>query len=131
MDVQRQVRGFLDDLEDGDPALDADLVFYLCRNGYEIDDSEPLVAALEEAHLAVFGERSGRPEPYRYDVSADTSILDEYGIPSLTYGPGGIRKDGVYDVYDQFGELISIDNLMKCTKVYALSAAAMCGVSGV
>lgn len=130
MDVKRQVRAFLDDLSDADPDLETELAFYLCRNGYEIEDSEPLVTAIDEAHLAVFGARSARPEPYRYDVSADTSILDEYGIPSLTYGPGGIRKDGVYDVYDQFGELISIDNLVKCTKVYALSAATLCGITG-
>ena len=128
MDVQRQVRRFLDDIEDADPELATELAFYLCRNGYEIDDSEPLVQTVDRAHMAVFGERSGRPEPYRYDVSADTSILDEYGVPSLTYGPGGIRKDGVYDVYDQYGELISIDNLVKCTKVYALSAAEICGI---
>lgn len=63
MDVQRQVRGFLDDLKDRDQALDAELSFCLCRNGYEIEDSEPLVAALEDSHLAVFGERSGRPSP--------------------------------------------------------------------
>ena len=81
MDVQRQIRGFLDDLEDDDPELTAELAFYLCRNGYEIDDSEPVVQAVENAHLAVFGERSGRPEPYRYDVSADTSILTSTAFP--------------------------------------------------
>lgn len=127
MDVQRQIRGFLDDVEDRDPELETELSFYLCRNGYEIEDSEPVVQAVDRAHVAVFGKQSSPLEPYRYDVSADTSILDEYGVPSLTYGPGGIRKDGVYDVYDQYGELISIDNLVKCTKVYALSAADICG----
>ncbi len=82
---------------------------------------------MEQAHRAVFGARSQPVEPYRYDVSADTSILHEYGVPSLTYGPGGIRKDGVYDVYDQYGEVVSIDNLVRCTKVYALCIANICG----
>jgi acetylornithine deacetylase len=127
MDLRRQVRDFLDGLEDGDPALATELDFYLCRNGYEIGDDEPLVQTVEAAHRAVFDESPGRPEPYRYAVSADTSILHDYGVPALTYGPGGVRKDGVYDVYDQYGELVSIDNLMACTKVYALSAVDFCG----
>ena len=77
------------------------------------------MGTVERAHRAVFGTGSHKVEPYRYDVSADTSILHEYGVPALTYGPGGIRKDGVYDVYDQYGEIVSIDNLVSCTKVYA------------
>ncbi len=127
MDIHRQVRGFLDDLRDEDPELETELSFFLCRNGYEIDDDEPLVQTVERAHQAVFGEPSHQVEPYRYDVSADTSILHEYGVPALTYGPGGIRKDGVYDVYDQYGEIVSIDNLVSCTKVYAGCIAEICG----
>ena len=75
----------------------------------------------------MFGRPSSPLEPFRYDVSADTSILHEYGVPALTYGPGGIRKDGVYDVYDQYGELISIANLVQCTQVYALCIVDICG----
>lgn len=127
LDVRREIQAFLDDLQDSNPDLETDFEFYLCRNGYEIDDSEPLVETVERSHAAVFGTSSGRPEPFRYDVSADTSILHEYGVPSLTYGPGGIRKDGAYDVYDQYGELVSIDNLMECTQVYAICAIDSCG----
>ena len=43
-------------------------------------------------------------------------------MPALTYGPGGIRRDGGYSVYDEFGELVAIDNLARCTRVYALAA---------
>lgn len=127
MDVQRQVRAFLDGLEDRDARLATELQFYLCRNGYEISDDEPVVRSVDTAHRAIFGEAPREPERYRYDVSADTSILHDYGVPALTYGPGGIRKDGVYDVYDQYGELVSIQNLLDCTNVYALSAVELCG----
>ncbi len=127
MDIHRQVRGFLDDLREADPVLETELSFFLCRNGYEITDDEPLVQTVERAHQTVFGAKSNRPEPYRYDVSADTSILHEYGVPALTYGPGGIRKDGVYDVYDRYGEVVSIDNLVRCTQVYAQCIAEICG----
>ena len=126
MDIHRQVQGFLDDLQDADPMLETDLSFYLCRNGYEIDDTDPLVKTVESAHRAILGSPSEPVEPFRYDVSADTSILDEYGVPSLTYGPGGIRKDGVYDVYDKHGEVVSIENIERCAQVYALCIADIC-----
>jgi acetylornithine deacetylase len=126
-DVRREVRAFLDDVRATDPDLESELSFFLCRNGYEIGDDEPVVRAVESAHRAILGDEPGRPEKYRYDVSADTSILHEFGVPGLTYGPGGIRRDGGYSVYDDFGELVSIDNLLACTKVYALAALELTG----
>ncbi|HEY3522813.1 MAG TPA: M20/M25/M40 family metallo-hydrolase [Candidatus Limnocylindrales bacterium] len=124
-EVRRQLRDFLDDVRAKDPALESELSFFLCRNGYEIDDDEAVVRAVDDAHLAIVGATAGRPERYRYDVSADTSILHEFGVPGLTYGPGGIRRDGGYSVYDDNGELVSIENLVACTKVYALAALAL------
>jgi acetylornithine deacetylase/succinyl-diaminopimelate desuccinylase-like protein len=124
-DVRRQLRSFLDEVRAADPELESELSFFPCRNGYEIGDDEPVVQAVDAAHRAVVGGEAGRPERYRYDVSADTSILYEFGVPGLTYGPGGIRRDGGYSVYDEFGELVSIDNLVACTKVYARAALAL------
>jgi hypothetical protein len=46
-------------------------------------------------------------------------------VPSLTYGPGGLRRDGGRSVYDEHGELVSIDNLATCTRVYARAAARL------
>jgi acetylornithine deacetylase/succinyl-diaminopimelate desuccinylase-like protein len=123
--VQRELADFLADVRRRRPELETQLDFFLCRNGYEIGDDEPVVRAVESAHDAVIGGVPGRPERYRYDVSADTSILSEFGVPGLTYGPGGIRRDGGYSVYDEHGELVSIDNLIRCTRVYARSAVEL------
>ena len=125
MDVRRQLQAELASIRREDPALATELTLYLCRNGYEIEDAEPVVQAIEAAHTDVFGEIAGRPDRYRYDVSADTSILHEFGVPALTYGPGGIRRDGGKSVYDQFGELVSIQNILLCTRVYARAAARL------
>lgn len=131
MDVRRQLGGFLADLRRESPELATELTLYLCRNGYEIEDDEPVVAAMEAAHAEVFGEIPGRPERYRYDVSADTSILHEFGVPAITYGPGGLRRDGGRSVYDEHGELVSIENLLTCTRVYARAAARLTGAARV
>ncbi len=125
MDVRRELQRELLRIRQEDPALATELTLYLCRNGYEVDDSEPVVHAIEEAHADVFGEVPGRPERYRYDVSADTSILHEFGVPAITYGPGGLRRDGGRSVYDEFGELVSIKNILLCTRVYARAAARL------
>lgn len=125
MDVRRQLARELAAIRRDAPELATELTFYLCRNGYEIEDDEPVVATMAAAHRSVVGSVSGRPERYRYDVSADTSILHEFGVPALTYGPGGIRRDGGYSVYDQHGELVSIANIVACTRVYARAAAAL------
>jgi acetylornithine deacetylase len=125
MDVRRQLAAFLAELRHASPELATELTLYLCRNGYEIEDDEPVVRAMEAAHDEVFGEVPGRPERYRYDVSADTSILHGFGVPAITYGPGGLRRDGGRSVYDEHGELVSIGNLVACTRVYARAAARL------
>jgi acetylornithine deacetylase len=125
MDVRRQLAGFLADLRRTSPELATELTLYLCRNGYEIADTEPVVRAVEAVHQDVFGDLPGRPERYRYDVSADTSILHGFGVPAVTYGPGGLRRDGGRSVYDEHGELVSIGNLVACTRVYAGAAARL------
>jgi acetylornithine deacetylase/succinyl-diaminopimelate desuccinylase-like protein len=125
MDVRRQLAGFLAGLRRESPELATELTLYLCRNGYLIEDREPVVQAMEASHRAVFGETPGRPERYRYDVSADTSILHGFGVPAITYGPGGLRRDGGRSVYDEHGELVSIGNLVACTRVYARAAARL------
>ena len=125
MDVRRQLASFLAGLRRESPELATELTLYLCRNGYEVGDDEPVVRTLEAAHAEVFGEIAGRPERYRYDVSADTSILYGFGVPAITYGPGGLRRDGGRSVYDEHGELVSIRNIVACTRVYARAAARL------
>jgi acetylornithine deacetylase/succinyl-diaminopimelate desuccinylase-like protein len=125
MDVRRQLQQELLRIRGESPELATELTLYLCRNGYEIEDDEPVVQAMEAAHADVLGEPAGRPERYRYDVSADTSILHGFGVPALTYGPGGLRRDGGRSVYDEFGELVSIRNILLCTRVYARAAARL------
>lgn len=127
IEVRRQLLGELRRIRAEDPALATELTLYLCRNGYEIGDDEPVVQAVDAAHREVLGEPAGRPDRYRYDVSADTSILHEFGVPGLTYGPGGIRRDGGRSVYDEHGELVSIRNMLTCTRVYARAAAVLTG----
>jgi acetylornithine deacetylase len=125
--VKEELNGILDRLRARDPELDVRSDFYLVRNGYELPMDHELVELIGKRHKEVVGKDVIFPEPYRYAVSADTSIFYDYGIPGITYGAGGITRDGQYSMYDENGECLGIDNLVTATKVYALCALDICG----
>ena len=125
--VRDEIDAVLDELRSDDPQLNAEVRLYLARPGYEIPQDHALVSSMRAAHEAVLGTPSEWPAPNRYSVSSDGSILAEYGIPAVTYGPGGFNRGGDYNTFDaQLGEILSITRLVECTKVYALTAVDLC-----
>ncbi len=129
-EVREELRAVLEGVRRRDPELDYHLDFYLVRNGYEIPFDHELVRTVADNHRQLNGRDVIHPEPYRYAVSADTSIFYEYGIPGITYGAGGITRKGAYSMYDDQGECLGIENLLAATRVYALCALDLCGVEG-
>jgi acetylornithine deacetylase/succinyl-diaminopimelate desuccinylase-like protein len=92
---------------------------YVTAPGAEIDESHPLIAAIDESHEAVFGAQPER------DVTrwfSDASALTRYGVPTVNYG----TSTGLLDTTD--GENLDIEGLAKMAHVYALAAAKVCGV---
>ena len=88
---------------------------YVTAPGAEIEEGHELVAAIDEAHEAVFGAKPER------DVTrwfSDASALTRYGIPTVNYG----TSTGLMDV--ELGENLEIDGLVQTAEVYALIAAA-------
>jgi len=93
---------------------------YVTAPGAEIEESHPLVGALDEAHQEVFGERAER------DVTrwfSDASVLSRYGIATLNYG----TSSGLPDA--ELGENLSVEGLVKTADVYARAAMKVCGVA--
>jgi acetylornithine deacetylase/succinyl-diaminopimelate desuccinylase-like protein len=91
---------------------------YVTAPGAEIDESHELVAAIDDAHEDVFGDRPGR------DVTrwfSDASALTRYGIPTVNYG----TSTGLMDV--ELGENLDIEGLVKTAQVYANVAQRICG----
>jgi acetylornithine deacetylase len=97
-----------------------DAEVYVTAPGARIDDGHPLVAALEEAHTEVFGQKPER------DVTrwfSDASVLSRYGIATVNYG----TSSGLPDA--ELGENLAIDGLVKTADVYARAATKVCGVA--
>ncbi|HEV2387880.1 MAG TPA: M20/M25/M40 family metallo-hydrolase [Candidatus Acidoferrales bacterium] len=92
---------------------------YVTVPGAEIAEDHDLVRAVDAAHRHVMGQ-----PPARTTVawSSDASVMSRYGIPTLNYGPSSGPRDAE-------GEKVAIATLMNVSKVYALAAAEICGVS--
>jgi acetylornithine deacetylase/succinyl-diaminopimelate desuccinylase-like protein len=126
LEVRRDLEDLLHRLRADDAELTTDLKVYLASNGHEVSDDLPVARAVASAHQKVFGAPVGRPDPARYSVSSDNSPLLEFGIPGITYGAGGINQAGAYSMYQPgVGEVVKIDNLAACARVYAAAAASL------
>jgi acetylornithine deacetylase/succinyl-diaminopimelate desuccinylase-like protein len=62
-------------------------------------------------------------KPKREVVSwcSDASVLTRYGVETVNYGPSSGPRD-------KEGEKVLIKTLVDITKIYALTAAQLCGV---
>jgi acetylornithine deacetylase len=90
---------------------------YVSAPGAEIEEEHPLVQAVDESHRTVFGRG---PERDAVRWFSDASVLSRYGIPTLNYGPSsGLPGDE--------GENMEIRSLVDTARVYALTAARICG----
>jgi acetylornithine deacetylase/succinyl-diaminopimelate desuccinylase-like protein len=115
--------------------LDIRVDLYLTTPGYEVSKGEYVVGALERAHLAVFNKPAPYAKPVRYGITSDGSRMAAYGVPAITYGPGfgthlvdptETRAPAEWDTPSGIRRGVGIDNMVNCTKVYALAAVDIC-----
>jgi acetylornithine deacetylase/succinyl-diaminopimelate desuccinylase-like protein len=115
--------------------LDIRVELYLTTPGYEISRSEYVVKALERAHKMVFNQPVPYAKPIRYGITSDGSRIAHYGVPAITYGPGfgthlvdpTEKKSGAeWDSPSGVRRGVGIDNMVNCTKVYAMAALDIC-----
>lgn len=90
---------------------------YVTAPGAEIDEDHPLVAAIDEAHGTVHGEPPARDAVRWF---SDASALTRYGIETVNYGTSS-------GLPGEDGESLAIDGLVDVARVYALTAARVCG----
>jgi acetylornithine deacetylase/succinyl-diaminopimelate desuccinylase-like protein len=117
-EARRAVLDLARELESAHPDWEIDAEVYVTSPGAEIDEGHELVAALDEAHEAVFGAAPGRDVPRWF---SDASALTAYGIPTVNYGTStGLMEPGK-------GESLEIEGLVKTAEVYARVARTVCG----
>ncbi len=119
---------------DGD-ILDVRVDLYLSTDGYEISKSEHVVKAMARAHRTVFGSPVPHSKPIRYGITSDGSRIAAYGVPVITYGPGfgthlvdptETKAPAEWDTPSGVRRGVGIENMVNCTKVYAMAALDIC-----
>ena len=115
--------------------LDVRVDLYLSTDGYEISKNEYVVKAVAQAHRTVFGKPVPYSKPIRYGITSDGSRIAAYGVPAITYGPGfgthlidptETKAPAEWDTPSGVRRGVGIDNMVNCTKVYALAALDIC-----
>jgi acetylornithine deacetylase/succinyl-diaminopimelate desuccinylase-like protein len=99
--------------------IDHEVELYLFRPGYEAKNVEPLVAAVKEAHRAVFGDDPPPVSGPTASMWRDSNVFAELGIPVVNYGPRSASH--------AFKRALTIESLYQAACVYARTALAICG----
>ncbi len=108
---------------------------YLTTPGYEISKGEHVVKAMERAHKKVFNKPVPYAKPIRYGITSDGSRIAAYGVPAITYGPGfgthlvdptETKAGAEWDSPTGIRRGVGIENMVNCTKVYAMAALDIC-----
>ena len=108
------------DLRERHPDAGIDSEVYITAPGAEIDETHPLIAAIDAGHEQVFGEPPARDTVRWF---SDASALTRYGIESVNYGASS-------GLPDPDGENLQVAGLRDIAQVYALVTADVCGASG-
>ena len=118
--VKEELAGIIRQLRQADPGMEIDFEIVVTDPPTIIPPEEPVVQYVTKAHTELFGKP---PEDYLEIPVSDGIHLNRYGIPTLIYGPAGRSYEGASELsYDSQ----NIDDLIDCTKVYALTALDVC-----
>lgn len=134
MAVQRELEAACAKVETKEKDIKTKVELYLSTDGYEISKDEHVVKIMERAHRDVFGKAVEYAAPKRYGITSDGSRIAPYGVPTITYGPGfGTHlidptepEITEWDTPSGVRRGVGIQNMINCTKVYALAALEIC-----
>src|SRR5215468_8048705 len=117
-DARRDIRKVFHALQKQHPGWGLEFETYVSVLGARISEDHLIIRAIEANHAHVTGS------PPQRDVvtwCSDACVLTRYGVETLNYGPSSGPRDAE-------GEKVKIETLVDITKVYALTAAELCGV---
>ena len=116
-EARREVERLVEQLRRRSAEFELESEIYVSVPGAEIAADHEMVKAIEASHTSVLG---GKPERGTVLWCSDASVLSRYGIPTVNYGPSSGPRDAE-------GEKVRVQTLVDVTKIYALTAAALCG----
>ncbi|HEY6303612.1 MAG TPA: M20/M25/M40 family metallo-hydrolase [Terriglobales bacterium] len=118
-EARRQVQRLFLDLEKAHPEWGLEFETYVSVPGARISEEHEMIRAIDRCHEHIRGKK---PERETVVWCSDASVLSRYGIETVNYGPSSGPRD-------KEGEKVQIKTLVDITKIYALTAVELCGVS--
>lgn len=118
-EARREIQEVFLQLEKTHPDWGLEFETYVSVPGARIREDHELIKAIDVNHERIMGQA-----PQREVVTwcSDASVLSRYGVDTVNYGPSSGPRD-------KEGEKVLIKTLVDITKVYALTAAEICGVA--
>jgi acetylornithine deacetylase/succinyl-diaminopimelate desuccinylase-like protein len=116
-EARRQIEALVEGIKKKFPDYGTDFETFVSVPGATIPEDHEMVVAIDTNHARVMGV------PPQRDVvlwCSDASTLSRHGVPTVNYGPSSGPRD-------EQGEKVAIKTLLEITKVYALTAAELCG----
>ena len=117
-EARREMQQLFLDLEKQHPDFGLEFETYVSVPGARIDESHEMIRAIDANHERIMGKP---PEREVVTWCSDASVLSRYGVETVNYGPSSGPRD-------KEGEKVKIQTLVDITKIYALTAAELCGV---
>jgi acetylornithine deacetylase/succinyl-diaminopimelate desuccinylase-like protein len=117
-DARRDVQQMFFDMQKAHPDWGLEFETYVSVPGARISQEHEMIRAIDANHQRIAGKL---PEREVVTWCSDASVLSRYGVETVNYGPSSGPRD-------HEGEKVSIQTLVDITKIYALTAAELCGV---
>lgn len=124
IEVLRELRAFVAEVNDAHPGLDAKAKLYVSNPGTAIPDDHEIVSQVVAAHAAELGSP---PELSTEVWCSDAAHLNRYGVPTINYGAAGRVRTGGEGWSPQQGEHVHIGDLEAITRVYVRTILSVCG----
>ncbi len=118
-EARREIQKLFLELEKQHPDFGLEFETYVSVPGARIDGSHEMIRAIDANHERIMGKP---PEREVVTWCSDASVLSRYGVETVNYGPSSGPRD-------KEGEKVKIQTLVDITKIYALTAAELCGVA--
>jgi acetylornithine deacetylase/succinyl-diaminopimelate desuccinylase-like protein len=117
-EARRNIQQMFFELEKKHPDWGLEFETYVSVPGARISEEHEMIKAIDANHEQIMGRR---PEREVVTWCSDASVLTRYGVETVNYGPSSGPRDAE-------GEKVAIRTLVDITKIYALTAAELCGV---
>jgi len=117
-EARRNIQQMFFELERKHPDWGLEFETYVSVPGARISEEHEMIRAIDACHEHIMGKR---PDREVVTWCSDASVLSRYGIETVNYGPSSGPRDAE-------GEKVAIKTLVDITKIYALTAAELCGV---